>query len=221
MADSEVAIVNQALVLLGQKPIVSLGDNTDVARTASTFYGITRDEVLVEHTWNFAIKRASLVLIPDPAPPADPIPLYGFAHAFQLPPGGAPEEPDEPPYCLRLIDTSVDGTWGSPVWGFFGPFGQWNWSALWQVEGRTLVTDEPAIMIRYVGQILDTVQFSPGFTEALYTKLAAKMAGPFRQSDSAIELWEKKYERALSRGKAIDGQEGRYPARRAFDLLVR
>lgn len=214
MADSEVAIVNHALVMLKVPPILSLDDEGDVATTARTLYAPTRDELLHEHPWNFAIRRATLVAIADPPLPADPIPLYGFAFAFQLPPGGTPEQP---PYCLRVIDTSIDGTWGSPVWGWWGP---WNWSALWQVEGRTLVTDESAVMIRYIGQITDTVLFSPGFTEALYTKLAAKMAGPFRQSDTTIELWEKKYERRLSRGKALDGQEGRYPPRVARDLLV-
>jgi hypothetical protein len=214
MADSEVAIVNQVLVQLGQTPLVSLDDETDVALTARTLYAPTRDEILADHPWNFAIRRAGLVQIADPPAPADPIPLYGFAYAYQLPPGG---ESTEPPYCLRVLDTSEDGTWGSPVSGWWGP---WNWSELWQVEGRTLVTNATAIQIRYAGRITDTVLFAPWFERALVAALTAKLAGPLRQSDAAIELWEKKFERALSRARAIDGQEGRYAPRAAYDLLI-
>lgn len=78
MAASELDIINQALVLVGAKPIASLDEATNQAVAAKVFYQLSRDEVLRAHPWNFAIKRVHLS-------PLSVAPAYGYSSAFQLP----------------------------------------------------------------------------------------------------------------------------------------
>lgn len=89
MADSDVEIFNQALLLLGDSTISSFTEGGVKATMASVFYKSSRDAVLRLHPWNFAVKR--LQLSPDTATP-----VYGYSNAFTL-----------PPECLRLME--IDG----------------------------------------------------------------------------------------------------------------
>lgn len=75
---SEVSIVNRALILLGDKEIVSFDDNNKGARLATRHYADIRDEMLQEHPWNFAMRRDSLAAnVTSPA--------FEFARAFDIP----------------------------------------------------------------------------------------------------------------------------------------
>jgi hypothetical protein len=55
---SQVSICNQALLLLGDKTIQSLTENTREAEVANAFYQDSRDHVLRDIKPNFAIRRA-------------------------------------------------------------------------------------------------------------------------------------------------------------------
>lgn len=71
-------ICNLALGRFGEKRIVSLSEESEAARVCTVFYAQTRDELLREHKWNFAIKRAELtrlVATPD----------WGYDYYYQLP----------------------------------------------------------------------------------------------------------------------------------------
>ena len=58
---SEVRVVNRALVLLGTaQRITSLDDGTPLAQAALDLFEDVRDEVLADHPWNFAVRRAAL-----------------------------------------------------------------------------------------------------------------------------------------------------------------
>lgn len=77
-APSETSIANAALVLLGERRINSLEDNTKGARILRDRYDEVRDDVLRAHTWNFATKRAALAV-------NAVAPAWGFANAFDVP----------------------------------------------------------------------------------------------------------------------------------------
>jgi len=64
-AISEVSICNQALIALGAKTIASLTENSKNARLCNAIYNPTRDDVLTDHVWNFAQKRAILATLSD------------------------------------------------------------------------------------------------------------------------------------------------------------
>ena len=78
MANSKVEIANIALMHVGDNVITSFSDGTVAANAINTVYEVTRDAVLRDHTWNFAIKQAT--------PSLDAVtPIYGFNHRFDLP----------------------------------------------------------------------------------------------------------------------------------------
>jgi hypothetical protein len=58
--------VNQSLIALGQSTITALTDDNENARRCNSLYETVRNDLLVKHPWNFAIKRATLVDITKP-----------------------------------------------------------------------------------------------------------------------------------------------------------
>lgn len=59
---------NQALIALGQSTITALTDDNENARRCNSLYETVRNDLLVKHPWNFAIKRSTLVDITKPDP---------------------------------------------------------------------------------------------------------------------------------------------------------
>src|SRR5262245_49718930 len=86
---AEVDIVNRALIKIGSKTIMNMGDDVKSARAATKIYPMVRDRCLVAHPWNFAIKRAQRTN-------EATAPVYGFAYSYALPAD-----------CLRVWD--MDG----------------------------------------------------------------------------------------------------------------
>ncbi len=78
MAESDTAIANRALLLIGQARITSLQEDSKSASVINEVYAQIRDEVLRSRPWNFATSRASLALLAE-------APDWGFSSAFQLP----------------------------------------------------------------------------------------------------------------------------------------
>ena len=73
-----VALCARALLKLGAAPITSFTDDRTEATLATMLYASTRDALLVQYPWRFAV--AQLALTPLQTPP-----LSEFAYAFQLP----------------------------------------------------------------------------------------------------------------------------------------
>jgi hypothetical protein len=108
-------------------------------------------------------------------------PLWGFSRQFQLP---------TDPYCLRVW--SLNST-----------------AARWKVEGRVLVTDEPApLSILYIRRVTDPEQLSPWCARAISARIAARVA--FRIASSTTKASEVKdwAQRELRAARSIDAQEG-------------
>jgi len=83
---SVVDICNRALDKLGQNPITSLDDGNTAANLCTRVWPITRDQVLREHPWNFAVKR--IVTAPSLTSPP-----WGFNYQHPIPSD-----------CLRIIE---------------------------------------------------------------------------------------------------------------------
>src|SRR5262245_18988089 len=91
MPVAEVDIVNRALVKIGSKTILSLGDDVKSARAASKVYPMVRDRCLIAHPWNFAMRRAQRT-----SEAAAPVFGFGYSYAF-------------PPDALRIWDLEDGG----------------------------------------------------------------------------------------------------------------
>lgn len=75
---SSVAICSNALLALGAHPINSFDEATDHARLCSNIYPTVRNNLLREHPWNCAVKRAVLA-------PVSAAPVFGYSFQFSLP----------------------------------------------------------------------------------------------------------------------------------------
>jgi len=75
---TELGIVNSALIKLGVEIISALPGTTRQGAIANEQYSKIRDELLYEHPWNFAIKRATLVATVN-------TPEFDFAYEYTLP----------------------------------------------------------------------------------------------------------------------------------------
>lgn len=84
---SKTDIVNMALRILGAKRISVITEDSEAARIATDVWDIVLDDVLADHNWNFATKRATLA--EDSSSPE-----FGYDNQFQLPTN---------PYCLRVL----------------------------------------------------------------------------------------------------------------------
>ena len=78
MATSVVDICNNALIRIGSKTITSLSDGDKVANACNAIYEQTRDTLLRQHLWNFAIKRTTLAS-------ETTTPGFGYAYSYPLP----------------------------------------------------------------------------------------------------------------------------------------
>jgi hypothetical protein len=90
--NSPVDIANQALIILGEKQIVSFDDGTTAANIMSVMYEPVKRNVLRMHEWGCATRVSRLALLQDA--PVDP--YWHFAYA----------KPDE---TIRIIDVFSDG----------------------------------------------------------------------------------------------------------------
>ena len=96
MATTDSQICNLALSRIGEKPIMSMDDNSAPARACLLWYEATRDEVLRAHRWNFAKKSATLSALSDP-------PAFGWTIQYQLPVD-----------CLRVWQLNGYEDWEEP-----------------------------------------------------------------------------------------------------------
>ncbi len=85
--NDHVAVVNAALVKLGEKPITSMDDQVKAAELAKLRYDSIRQSALTMHTWHFAKDRLALT-------PLSSTPAFGFAYQFE-----------RPSQCLRILST--------------------------------------------------------------------------------------------------------------------
>lgn len=86
--NSETAIANAALLLVGAQELTDLdADTSTTARIAQRWYGHTRDSLLRSYTWNFSLARQTLSQ--DATGPD-----FEYANSYTLP---------TDPYCLRAL----------------------------------------------------------------------------------------------------------------------
>lgn len=78
MAQTQVSIANQALGRIGAEYITALDEGSSNARHTNAIFEPTRDEVLDQHDWSFALTRQKLTPVDGSAYPE-------WEHVFALP----------------------------------------------------------------------------------------------------------------------------------------
>jgi len=100
VANSQTAIINKALVLVGASTVTNINDGTPNANALSNVYEIALQSILSECKWNFCTSRATLsIAATTSTSPAFFYPGESFVYAL-------------PPNVIRIWDIQpTPGTW--------------------------------------------------------------------------------------------------------------
>ncbi len=169
---SAVGICNMALAHVGASQLITSIDPPDGSAYAgycATFYPQARQELLnMPNAFSWSKKRVELAEV------ANPSTIWNYAYAI----------PNDMLSAKRIIQQPL--VWDDPR---FWPY---TWAVTWdqlqlfnelgtadfQIEGTTLLTNEPEAVLLYTTDVLDTARFSPAFVTALSYLLASFLAGP-------------------------------------------
>lgn len=162
-------VINAALTSIGYARLIGdIYEGTPAARVALTYYGQTRDELLAAGGWPFAERQAALVAVGAAAPPSP----WGFEYAYPAdclrvryvrpgPLAGGPRSFDPQPILFQVYN---DQTQNPPV--------------------LSILSDQAAGVLVYVGKITNPAEWVPGFTKAMIGALAAKLSfGLFKSAE--------------------------------------
>lgn len=181
MAISDTRIANLALIEIGVNIIESLDAQNNVANVMNEIFEQTRDELLEDYEWNFAMRRQTLSLVTRTIDKGQKFTDNSeYANAFQLP---------TDPFCLSARE-------------------MWNTESPFKIEGRLLLTDEGGVDLKYIALITDPSQFSKKFIASLVSLLASKAVLPLKKDSKAKAVLYQLHRDILLDAKASDGQEG-------------
>lgn len=175
---SEIDIYNMALDLLEEEAAVDPQDDRAPVRWLNRNYGPTRDSLLRQHPWNFAICRIALPELQDR-------PAFGWRHQYQMPAD-----------TLRILPLTDSGEFnGRPVPHVIEGL-------------RILTNEPPSLKARYVRRIENTARFDPIFVELLATTLAMKMAHWMTGKRTLMETLTMMLREINDNARLLDALEG-------------
>ena len=186
-------IINYALRLLKQSPIVDVADQNERARVASDMYEITRLTAFSSCDWHCLRKRVKLTK--DMEPPA-----FGFKYRYLLPVD-----------CVRVIGVQDD------VNGFFIPYlggmfpDDTPIDLTYTIEGDYLLSNQDTCNIMYVVNEQDPTKYDAQLTNVFAYLLALNMAIPLTADNSLAAAIENKYTYFLKTAKSRNALDATYP----------
>ena len=157
MVSSKVELCNHALSYLGESRIASLEEETERARICNLLYGQTRDELLADFEWPFAIKRRALSSVTE-----ENNTKYDYRYAL-------------PADYLTLIDVLDSESFKEKT----------NWRVRqydYDIEGDRLLTNLSPCYIKYVYRLDSPNKYPALFDQAFALSLAAKIAPRLSQN---------------------------------------
>lgn len=191
---SQTDICNLALSFLGAAPITSLLDQSTSARVLNAEYSFVRDAELRNHTWRFAIRRASL------AASTETIASGPFSTCFYLPQD-----------CLKvlMVGDSYPGYDQSDY--RTAPTDAW-----YLIEDNKILCDLGSpLSLRYVSRITTEGTWDSSFCIAMAAMLAWKCCERITQSAEKRKLAMTEYNQAIMAGARANAIE--HPPEAAAD----
>lgn len=168
---SQVAIINLALIRLGQATITSVDEPSSEASTAITIYDAVLRSVLQDHAWAFNTRRVSMARLDVPTLGT------GFSAAYAIPND-----------CLQVYEIWQDGSYeGQRI-----PFLE---------ENNILYTDKKHPILVYGAYEPVAYKYSSLFVDALAFRLAAELSIPLSQRSSMFDKMMSSYQEVLQNAK--------------------
>lgn len=186
---SETDILNNALILIGEQTVLAPDSTTKQGRRFIQVYGFLRDSLLRAHSWNFAIRRASIAAL-------NSTPAWGYQYEYQLPGD-----------CLTLLQVNNYAT--NVIAGYYNQLD----SSPYKIESGKILTDFPApLPIRYIRRVDQSSEFDSSFSEMLSIKVAMQLVEDLINNTALIDRLSSMYKDAklmALRGNAIEkSQQG-------------
>jgi len=184
--DAEVDICNLALIQLKQDLIAQIDPPKSKAeKICAQFYQQVRRATLRAHPWNFAVRRTTIT-------PTGTAPLFGFTHAYDLPPDWLRYLSRHDDLGIRIKLDEIDS---------FEDY---------QIEGRQILLngeDTSSIKLRYLTDFTNVVQMDPLFIDLFVINLAIKIAPNFSSSEARQRELKAQRKDIQHEARATDGQE--------------
>ena len=229
MAANNIAICNMALSKIGARAITALSDETESARALNAVYNEVLDEVLSEHLWTFAQKRAELVDITHPNNSGESPSVWATTTAYAI----ATQVSQTSAY-YTCITAHTSGTFATDLTS-----GYWveceeivmtddgmgnvyykpsdlvslnfvnTKTATYRVEEQGILSDTADLEIIYTYRNTTTTTYHSAFTLALATRLAAEVCYRLTEDAQKAAYLFKEYEEVkLPKAKSFDSQQG-------------
>lgn len=188
---NQVEIANIALSWLGQNQINDLTDNQNEAKIMNANYATSRDKLLNDHAWTFALRREILT----PVTPAQP--NFGGGNRYLI--------PSDVIRVHRVFRPTGSGV------AFVGVNLQTNTlqNADWVKEGEYIIAREETIWALFIYRNVNTDHYPPSFVHALSARLAADTCMVFTENRRMFEQMEAMYQDKLADAVYADGSQGR------------
>lgn len=181
---SQVGIVNNALIKLGEQTIISIDDDTNAVRTMKAIYEKVRDAELRQNRWNFSMKRASLSALTD-------APAWGYDYHYQLPSDCLRLDMIEDSYVVQNLDVYRQDE-----------------NLFYRIEGRKILTDvEAPLNIRYIYRVEDTNEYDALFVDTFAARLAYEACERITQSSQKKQIAWNEYLMSLRQSVKVGAIE--------------
>ncbi|KKL69233.1 hypothetical protein LCGC14_2117020 [marine sediment metagenome] len=173
---STVDVINVALRRVGAARVVSLTDDSAEAVIANDLFSEVLDDLLRQHAWNFAIRRAKLAQLVDE-------PTFEFDHAYTMPAN-----------WIRTVSVHPNSEGAGTM---FYREEQLD-------DKRVILTSTDEVYMRYVARVTDPNLWSADFRNAVSMTLARDFAIPLGNSNTLHANFDKLSRGALARARSTD-----------------
>lgn len=183
---SDVLIANEALAMLPAEPIASMNEQSIEARECRRFYKSVVAELLEQHHWELATKRAPLAVKVN-----DRGEEWPFAYA----------KPSDMAFPVSMLPTAGGAYFGWSLQG--GSFWLPNGRRLFQSVGSTIYSIVDAGTLEYTSYDITEANFSATFKNIVVLELAARINYPVTKNATRgrelLALSEGMRQRAIAR----------------------
>lgn len=190
---NKIQIINFALRLLKQSPIVDIDDQNERARVANDMYEISRLAAFSTCDWHCLRKRATLTQDAE-------APAFGFKNRYLLPVD-----------CVRVMGVQDERR------GFFIPYlgGMFPDDMpdylTYTVESNYLLSNQDECKILYIRNEQDPTKYDAQLVNVLAYLLALNMAIPLTADNTLTTALENKYGYFLKTAKAKNALDAAFP----------
>ncbi len=173
---SDIDVINVALRRMGSARIVSLTDGSAEANVANDLYSEVLDDLLRQHAWNFATKRAKLAQLSE-------VPTFEFDHAYTMPAN-----------WIRTISVHPNSAGAGTMF----------YREEHLDDKRVIVTSADEVYLRYIVRITDPNLMPPDFRNAFSMILARDFSIVLGSSNTMHINFNQLSRNAIARARSSD-----------------